>query len=456
MKQILRAIDVANALCGKQKYEEREKYRSASFIFALPVQEGVVLYNTLTGEMLALTETEYRDRLTDPALRKELARKLFLVPEGFSEKDYTDQVKAVVELLREKKDRIEKVMIFTTTDCNARCFYCYEMGRSRVPMSDEVAHAAAAYIIRACKGKSVKLSWFGGEPLFHQRPIEIITTELKNAGIEFASRMVSNGYLFDPETIKKARDQWKLRKVQITLDGTEQVYNRTKAYQNAEGSPFKRVLGNIAALLDAGIRVQVRMNLHKDNAEDLGKLIAELASRFSNREDFRAYVALLQDNKGSLIGFEGMEALESFRSLDAALLRYGLRKPKELGRGMRMNYCMADDDASITILPDGRLGKCEHYSESELVGSLFSEERDTEMIAAWKEPVDRIKECESCPYYPLCTHLKKCSYTSNTCTELDRRMRLSELEERVAASYAKAERASGDGAFFEEDGWRED
>ena len=102
-----------------------------------------------------------------------------------------------------------------------------------------------------------------------------------------------------------------------------------------------------------------------------------------------------------------------------------------------MNYCMADDDNCITILPDGHLGKCEHYSESEFVGSLFSDEMDHAVIASWKEKIDRIEACNTCPYYPLCNHLKKCSYTSNTCTELDRQMRLDELKERILTSYRK-------------------
>ena len=42
--------------------------------------------------------------------------------------------------------------------------------------------------------------------------------------------MISNGYLFSEEIIDRAARLWELRNVQITLDGTEKVYNETKAY----------------------------------------------------------------------------------------------------------------------------------------------------------------------------------------------------------------------------------
>ncbi len=439
MRQIIPPNNLMGSLCREQIYDDQKIYRDDRYCVSLCIEDGLILYNTLTGEMLLLSHREYEQRYSSRENKETLAQKSFIVQEGFDEKKYADQVRTIASLMQKRSDRINSFKLFTTTDCNARCFYCYEMGRSRVSMSDVIARDAAGYISRVSKGEKVKLNWFGGEPLYNQWPIEIITSELTRIGTEYVSTMISNGYLFDSKTIRKARDEWKLQNVQITLDGTEAVYNRTKAYVCSSISAYNRVIENIGALLDAGIKVKVRMNLHKNNAEDLQRLIEELSDRFAERNGFQSYIALLKDAQGSLFHFrDDRDALEIYRALNAMLLRGGIRKPQELKHSIQLNYCMADDDTCITILPDGKLGKCEHYSESEFVGSIYEDGLDQGAVASWKEKIDRIDECNTCAYYPLCNILKKCSYTANTCTELDRQIRLDELKERIHTSYLKA------------------
>ncbi len=119
--------------------------------------------------------------------------------------------------------------------------------------------------------------------------IDRITGRLKEAGKEFRSTAVSNGYLFNDENVEKAVRDWNLRKVQITLDGTEEVYNRAKAFIYREGSPYRVVMDNIGRLLKAGIRVNVRLNIDRYNAEDLLDLADELRDAFGGEKLFGVY-----------------------------------------------------------------------------------------------------------------------------------------------------------------------
>ena len=58
--------------------------------------------------------------------------------------------------------------------------------------------------------------------------------------------MISNGYLFDDTIIEKSVNDWNLNSVQVTLDGTEEVYNKIKSYICHDLiSPFMRVIENI-------------------------------------------------------------------------------------------------------------------------------------------------------------------------------------------------------------------
>ena len=61
------------------------------------------------------------------------------IPEETKDKEYSDLVKWVWSNRQKKGKEITSYSIFTTTDCNARCYYCFEMGRSRMPMNQETA-----------------------------------------------------------------------------------------------------------------------------------------------------------------------------------------------------------------------------------------------------------------------------------------------------------------------------
>ena len=295
MQTILPPSDNVLKILGKAKASEKG-YRLLKYVLTKPCDDGVLLFNVLTREMLLLTDEEYSalDRLSN------LRDKWFMVPQTLEDKKYADQVQFIRKTIHKKPQHITGYTIFTTTDCNARCFYCYEMGRSRISMSVETAHKAADYIAKHCGGEKVKLSWFGGEPLFNKQVIDVICGDLSEYGIEYKSNMISNAYLFDEETVNRAVNVWKLKWVQITLDGTEEVYNRSKAFIYKDGkNPYQIVMANIGRLLDAGIRVFVRMNMDEHNAENLFELAEELHERFADKKGLYAYSHVLIEFSGS-------------------------------------------------------------------------------------------------------------------------------------------------------------
>ncbi len=392
----------------------------------VPCEDGLLLYHTLTGELLLLSPEEEKRTDTDEALRRELIQRRFLVPVGFDEWTYTQQFRRITQLMAPPKQGITAFTIFTTTDCNARCFYCYELGRPRRPMTDEAARDAAAYIERVCGGQKVKLTWFGGEPLYNARAIDVITGELRDRGISFRSRMISNGFLFDDETVRKAREEWALDWVQITLDGTEERYNRTKAFIYRDGSAYRRVLGNIERLLTADIPVAIRLNSNEANLDDLHALVNELAERFRGQRKLTVYSVLLRDFGPAMSQPQmGAGTLERWDALQRRIMKSGIGGVRRLPRNPQVNNCMADCDNSVTILPDGRLGKCEHETEQLLVGGIHAGVTDRDMAARWKERVE-VAACRTCPYAPCCIRLRLCAWSGDDCTDDDRaRTRLS-------------------------------
>ena len=480
-------------ILGKARSAEHG-LRWMHYVLAQPVEGGVLVFHTLTRALLLLTPEEY----AAPDNLPELRDGWFRVPQEMDDMKYADQVRFIRRTMWKEPEHITSYTIFTTTDCNARCFYCYEMGRSRIPMSAETAHKAAAYIAAHCGGEKVHLHWFGGEPLFNKQVIDIICTDLTEKGIVYESMMISNGYLFDGATVEQAVSHWKLKSVQITLDGTEEIYNRSKAFIYKDGqSPYQVVLANIQRLLDAGVSVHIRLNMDEHNADNLMELADELHERFGGKGKFSVYSHTLfefagskthiraqeerrqlyqkqqrlrkklddcgigasyylrqklrirqcmADSGGSLtilpngelglherFGGKGKFSVYSHTLFEFAGSKTHIRAQEErrqlyqkqqrlrkklddcgigasyyLRQKLRIRQCMADSGGSLTILPNGELGLCEHYSEDNFVGSLDGKASERSVIQSFREYWEPIEACKTCFYYPECIRLKKC------------------------------------------------
>ena len=434
---------MANPLPGLlpvQKKEEGGSYRLMHYVVRQPVEEGLLLYHLMTKSLVLLDRDEAGLLDEDPAKVEGLVENWFAVPESHDDRKLAQEVRAVGKMLHKPAGGIRNFTILTTTDCNARCFYCYEKGRSRFPMSDAVAEAAADYIIVNRGGESVKLRWFGGEPLYNKGAISLICSRLKEAGVVFRSSMVSNGLLFDGKTVSQSVEEWNLKKVQITLDGTEDTYNHIKNFAHSEGSPFLTVMGNIHRLLGAGVRVDIRLNIDRHNAEDIFALTEVLASEFGNNPLLGAYSHSLFescDPRAAVLhsDLQRRELFEKQLKLQDKLMLSGLYRPGRLRHTLNLNHCMADSDSSVVILPDGHLGKCEHYSESEWFGHILDNVRDTDQISSFKAGRTEIEACSECPLYPDCIRLEKCEEAEH-CHPEERELKLYDIRNQMSEYYS--------------------
>lgn len=420
----------------KQFKSSGETCRLLHYCTEQAVEDGVLLFNLLTRELLLLTEAEYVN-MTELA---ELKDHWFMVPEDTNEKEYADLVKWVLSTRQKKTKNITGYTIFPTTDCNARCFYCFELGRSRIPMNEETARSTARYIQAHCGGEVVSIRWFGGEPLFNRQAIDTICNSLRNNHVDYKSTMVSNGYLFDAETVANAVKDWNLRHVQITLDGTEPVYNKTKAFIYKDGSAYQRVLSNIGLLLDAGVIVQIRLNMDLYNAENLLKLVEELSDRFAERKGLHVYAHHIFDGNKPMAGMYTAEEWEkrdaALRRLEDTIFTCRLAGKGGISKKPRLNFCMADSGRSVTVLPDGNIGLCEHYSESEFIGHIASDCFNQTVVKSWKERIPEIPECADCFYYPDCIQLKKCA-SGSVCFHQMRQELLRQTRRQMKNEYDK-------------------
>lgn len=401
------------------------QYRPSNFIVKRVIDDGILLYNNVTGSLLFFkSEDEIKESMAF------LIEHWFYLPaDSFDECDW-------VEFLREKKiedashQGINSYVIMTTLYCNARCFYCYEKGIQRIAMTERVAIATSEYIRRHATN-TVKLVWFGGEPLLNTGIIDLICQKLNDSGISYFSHVITNGLLLTRDLLDKATNVWKLKRVQITLDGTEQVYLRTKSYINSQGNEFQTVLDNIEVLLDSKIAVNIRLNQDTHNTDDLLTLVALLHQRFGANPYLTIYNHLLFNFEEDYTP----EQIDCYYRLKDKLHDWGYLKAYKLPNGINNHQCMADDEHALVITPSGTIGKCEHFTEEKMIGSIFTENLDPIVSKMWSERCDRQKECNSCPLYPTCIRIKMCPTQKKHCSDFYRKDRMESLNMAIEHYY---------------------
>lgn len=435
MQEILPAVEIADKVLKIQKRRNLfSRLRRMLFCVEQEIEDGILLYNVMTKQMILLGKDEEKE------VKQKLFEKWFLVEDDFDDIKGSTELSSFSQFYRKKTKGLTGYTILPTTGCNARCFYCFEKGTKPIHMNADKALCVAKYIERThVKGEKVNIHWFGGEPLMGIQAIDIISQYLRDNNIDYTSDMVSNGYLFTPSIIEKAKSLWNLKKVQITLDGTEDVYNKAKAYVYKLGSPYKRVINNIRSVAKAGIKVNIRLNIDLYNAEDLMALATELHNNLMGVDGVSVYSHVLFENEGEKRSEEDRELLyKKLHLLQKYLSEYGLFQDKyhRLERQIKLNHCMADNAETVLIAPDGSLGKCEHYADSNFFGHIDSEEQDIEMLKKFRKRLPAIDACKTCPIFPECIRLEVCA-ESHHCYPEEREQALDHIKRGMVAEYER-------------------
>jgi radical SAM protein with 4Fe4S-binding SPASM domain len=235
--------------------------------------------------------------------------------------------------------------------------------------------------------------------------------------------------------VQRAKDLWQLQQVQITLDGTEQTYNRVKDYVYQGVNAFERVLQNIAMLTAAGIRVIIRLNVDKHNIGEMAELVQLLHQRFGTNEHLSIYSHELF---GKRTPEDEAEIFAQQTQLAQQIAACGYKSHKRgLQKNIKLDHCMADGDGGVVIAPDGNLSKCEHYIDSNFFGHIDSEEHDEAIIRKFKERRADIDACATCPYYPQCIRLTMCEPEPTICTPGKQQYHLSAMRETMKYEYER-------------------
>lgn len=251
------------------------RYSKYNIFSKIRDSENYFILNLLTGnaDILNRTEAKKIDQLIqgetpdDPEYLSQLTGNGYLIGEDEESRLFRTRYLDFID--SRDKDEIQ-IFFVTNYSCNFACTYCYQDQyiNSGNELTSDVTDAFFRYIEKEFAGRKKYITIFGGEPLLgspkQKETISYIVDKAADAGLEIS--FVTNGYAL--EEYIPLLQAGKIREIQVTLDGSEDVHNRRR-FLKGGGGTFDRIVRGIDACLLNHIDINLRMVIDKENIENL-------------------------------------------------------------------------------------------------------------------------------------------------------------------------------------------
>lgn len=332
-------------------------------------------------------------------LRDKLYNNGFVVDSSIEE---LSLIKGGFEHYRDSSEYV--LLILTTYSCNFNCWYCTQKHKG-VKIDADLERRIDAHIkkyIDTHKISSLKLSWFGGEPLQNYdfiRRFSVSTLEYcRNKNVTFSCSITTNGSLLTPSMIGEMASLG-FNSFQITIDGNKAKHNATR-YNNTITDSYSLILDNIITLCNIipEAEIVLRVNYTKDNlSRDFAREIDEVLGEKRSQIKIFFRKVWQEDFTEDLNAYVG--------SVMRDMTRMGYKVMHDYDGGTSVTPCYAEKEHYNAIFPDGRVDKCSNRDMSDARGVLLDDG-----TIQWNEPLDEYRadifaddsECRGCKYLPLC------------------------------------------------------
>ena len=423
------------------------------YIKDFPLPSGdTLLLNTLTSAMDIVDPPTWEKirSISSPEspVTEEAEPELFssLRSRGYVFNDHQDEARILSQMRRVTlnapfSEVPTNFVICPSMACNLRCTYCFQSDAQHIAyekLTSAKLHAIFDYIMKCrkeyaeyrCDPRVRKflgdvepsISLFGGEPLLRAN------RDLVAEVLEFASsvpmqvRVVTNGTSIKhyAELIKKHID---VLAFQVTLDGARQSHD-SRRIRNSGAGTFDAVCDGVDQLLDLGAFVALRVNVDRENVDELVDLPAVLEARgWTGNDHLFPYASVVQDfacDRPELLReSEMLEILHArglygtpdalFKQLLSTTIGFveGFFHQTDGVRPWRLSYCEATNGSSFCFAPNGTITTCLTYvGRGDCTIGTFDETGvhvDKERLSAWtKRDPFRMPGCADCKYLLLC------------------------------------------------------
>lgn len=361
------------------------------FNYEIPFNDfELIVYNSLTGAVIRIKRCEYS--IDNTYLKKDG----FIVPDDINEIDLY-KFRYLAGIYNNKSWHFT---IAPTMQCNFNCPYCFEGNNKKEEsfMKTEVKDSIKR-LLKLKSGKFINITWFGGEPFLGWESISDITEFLLEEGIEFRATAITNGSICTEKVLSNI-DRYKIKSIQITLDGDKDTHDSKRAFKNGYPS-FDLLINNIHKYLkETNVEIVVRINLDKDNLGKFSELDEFLKSEY--KDYIENHRMILSPNPiRNRTEFDGCKnCLSNQEYQDFEYFKLSVKKlPSYCGP------CSLRCRSSIGICPDGYIYKClEHFGDrTKAIGSIL-DGVDLNKEAKYSVGIlpFEVEQCRVCKLLPVC------------------------------------------------------
>lgn len=357
-----------------------------------------------------MVEIENRGLSSDEKIQNALKEKSIII------KSEEDEVRQIINRFNQRKNSYEKFVleITPTLQCNFRCNYCFQK-RNDFIMDEKIQELIRnLFMIKLGKCKEMSVSWFGGEPLLATEVIDNLSkffiNQCERNHVNYHAELISNGYFLTPELIDKCKE-WKISKIQVTLDGSPQTIAKIKNISLDESRLYiSRLISLIPYIISKQITIKIRMNIDYNNTNEIfftPYLLNELSIIHPNIIfQLKSIKIPLPDNKYMM---ECSIPTKEFIDIDIKFKQY----INSLGFTIHNNYlnhlhyCGATDINTFGIDPHGYIYKCSVFIGDKNkailhITDLIEELKHKQGKSITHDENPDFTDCYSCTFFPLC------------------------------------------------------
>jgi SynChlorMet cassette radical SAM/SPASM protein ScmE len=313
-----------------------------------------------------------------------------------------------------------------TTACNLRCRYCSHFSSPGDVTADLPTAEWRTFFEELGNLGVMSVVLSGGEPLLRPDILELIESIVKN---RMRFDILTNGTKVTEDLARAIASTKRCNYVQVSIDGaTADVHD---SYRGK--GVFHKAVSAIRTLKEAGVRVTVRVTIHRKNYEtidDIARFLLEDLGLPGFSTNYASYMGLFRDHPeevqltvdnristmnnlvrlarkypGRITGAAGpLAEARAYASMDQA------RSKGKPGWAGYLAACGCPW-SKITVRADGVIIPCTHLSHIELgrinhdsLLDIWQNHPDLQRLRSRKEiPLSNFPQCAECGYQPYCT-----------------------------------------------------
>ncbi len=339
------------------------------------------------------------------------------------------------------ENKMEQLVIETTTDCNLRCVYCpftYQEGENiRQHNNEHVITKAVNYFIDHSEESRLRaISLYGGEPFLNLDAIRTVSRIVEERGLKEKIRIVidTNATLLTDENIEFVAEYG--ANLQVSLDGPEYIHDENRVFAGGKGT-HRAVINNVNKLAERlpdfrhkvsfavtiappfmisevdsyfrslfknlGVEGYLTMSVNFAEINHVNELYTEKYGDYKAiyRDEYRRatehYISMCEKGRHDDLG-------PIYRSLfDKRLHAIYIRSSAPIPREMGMNACCAPGVRKLYVTANGKYMPCERMSYDYFIGDVGTGISHGMIDDLYKDFGEAIRErCLSCWAIRLC------------------------------------------------------